>query len=66
MMKYRYRKKKFRQEYVKRKNIEATSRRSKRIEKRVEDFSDRNFKGINNKDLKPYWPILSQNLSELE
>ena len=34
--------KKFRQEYVKRKNIEATSRRSKRIEKRVEDERNRN------------------------
>ena len=32
--------KKFRQEYIKRKNIEATSRRSRRTEKRVED--DRN------------------------
>ena len=33
---------KFRQEYVKRKNIEATSRRSKRIEKRVEEERNRN------------------------
>jgi len=29
-------------------------------------FGDRNFKDINNKDLKPYWQIQSQNLSELE
>ena len=36
--------KKFRQEYVKRKNIEATSRRSKRIEKRVEDERNSNKK----------------------
>ena len=36
--------KKFRQEYIKRKNIEATSRRSKRIEKRVEDERNRNEK----------------------
>ena len=36
--------KKFRQEYVKRKNIEATSRRSKRIEKRVEDERNSNEK----------------------
>ena len=36
--------KKFRQEYVERKNIEATSRRSKRIEKRVEDERNRNEK----------------------
>jgi len=33
--------KEFRQEYVKRKNIEATSRRSRRIEKRVEDERNR-------------------------
>jgi len=33
--------KKFRQEYVKRKNIEATSRRSRGIEKRVEDERNR-------------------------
>ena len=36
--------KKFRQEYIKRKNIEATSRRSKRIEKRVEDERNSNEK----------------------
>jgi len=36
--------KKFRQEYVKRKNIESTSRRSRRIEKRVEDDKNRNEK----------------------
>ena len=36
--------KKFRQEYVKRKNIEATSRRSRRIEKRIEDERNRNEK----------------------
>ena len=32
---------KFRQEYIKRKNIEVTSRRSRRIEKRVEDERNR-------------------------
>ena len=31
----------FRQEYIKRKNIEVTSRRSRRIEKRVEDERNR-------------------------
>jgi len=36
--------KKFRQEYAKRKNIEAICRRSRRIEKRVEDERNRNEK----------------------
>ena len=29
-------------------------------------FADRDFIGLNNEDLKPYWQILSRNLSEME